>query len=73
MLEFLFDEAAGLPLLYPLKENVWFFDVFSECRNGRPAVVVKKEMLPCKIWDIFKNTSYFEEHLQRAAAKIISA
>ena len=42
MLEFLFDEAAGLPLLYPLKENFWFSDVFSECRNGRPAAAVKK-------------------------------
>ena len=42
LFEFLFNDAAGLPLLYPLAEDLWFSDVFSEYRNGRSATLLKR-------------------------------
>ena len=71
LFEFLFNDAAGLPLLYPLAEDLWFSEIFSEYRNGRSATLLKRD-IQCEILEIFRNT-YFEKHLQRATAEIISA
>ena len=58
--------------LYTRWKKTFGFLTFSVGIEMEGPQLYKREVFPCEIWKIFKNT-YFEEHLQRAADKVISA